>query len=61
MKSSKSLKLVNGIIIRKLKISLLTETAIEYVERNLSKCINKSVSNVTEHDDLNAQTSELYV
>lgn len=34
MKSSKSLKLVNGIIIRKLKISLLTETAIEYVERN---------------------------
>lgn len=37
------------------------ETAIEFGEHSLSKCINKSVSNVTGHDDLNAQTSELYV
>lgn len=38
-----------------------TETAIEFGEHSLSKCINKTISNVTEHDDLNAQTSELYV
>lgn len=35
--------------------------AIEFGEHSLSKCINKTISNVTEHDDLNAQTSELYV
>lgn len=43
------------------QIPTSTETAIEFGEHSLSKCHNKSVSNVTEHDDLNAQTSELYV
>lgn len=43
------------------QIPTSTETAIEFGEHSLLKCINKSVSNVTEHDDLNAQTSELYV
>lgn len=37
-----------------------TETAMEFGDHNLPKC-NKNPINVTENDDLNAQTSKSYV
>lgn len=42
-------------------IPVSTDTSNELRDRGLSKCIHNSVSNATEHDDINAQMSELYV
>lgn len=37
-----------------------TDTPNELGDHNLSNCVNNLISNVTEHDDLNAQTTESY-
>lgn len=44
-----------------MQIPASTDIAIELGDHNLSKCMNNSISNVIEHDDLNVQTSESYV